>query len=176
MEVQAMGAATSEEWLKGLDTRGKERRSDAARWEKWEISGGVARMRSTEPHEAGGVVTNTNGFIPTTIATKLAQIPASANSHLPVSQGYAPGTQPPTQAVQPIHTNFRECRDVIPSTIHPIDFLLNLGICRNQYPHSIRLSFTKWICGISPSYLPTSKTRKNKRRSRRIESSSTIRN
>ncbi|TRX98177.1 hypothetical protein FHL15_000822 [Xylaria flabelliformis] len=43
--VRAMGSATAEEWLKGLDGRGKERRTDALRWEKFEISGGLARMR-----------------------------------------------------------------------------------------------------------------------------------
>ncbi|KAI0196240.1 hypothetical protein EV127DRAFT_331171, partial [Xylaria flabelliformis] len=43
--VRAMGSATAEEWLKGLDGRGKEHRTDALRWEKFEISGGLARMR-----------------------------------------------------------------------------------------------------------------------------------
>ncbi|KAI1755036.1 hypothetical protein F4782DRAFT_489744 [Xylaria castorea] len=43
--VRAMGSATAEEWLKGLEGRGKERRTDALRWEKFEISGGLVRMR-----------------------------------------------------------------------------------------------------------------------------------
>lgn len=42
--VKAMGAPTAEEWLKGLDGRGKERRNDAARWERWDASGGITRM------------------------------------------------------------------------------------------------------------------------------------
>lgn len=33
--AKAMGSATVEEWLKGLEGRGLERRSDASRWEKW---------------------------------------------------------------------------------------------------------------------------------------------
>ena len=45
--VKTMGAATTEEWLKGLDDRGRERRNDAARWERWEVSGGVAKMRNS---------------------------------------------------------------------------------------------------------------------------------
>ena len=49
--VKSMGSATAEEWLKGLDDRGKERRNDAARWERWEASGGVMRMRSAEIQE-----------------------------------------------------------------------------------------------------------------------------
>lgn len=45
--VKSMGTATLEEWLKGLDCRGKERWSDAARWENWAISsGGLKQMRS----------------------------------------------------------------------------------------------------------------------------------
>lgn len=43
--ARAMGEATAEEWLKGLEGRGKERRVDALRWEKFEMSGGVVRIR-----------------------------------------------------------------------------------------------------------------------------------
>ncbi|KAI1744329.1 hypothetical protein F4680DRAFT_290217 [Xylaria scruposa] len=43
--VMAMGSATAEEWFKGLEGRGKERRADALRWEKFEISGGLERMQ-----------------------------------------------------------------------------------------------------------------------------------
>ncbi|KAI8947110.1 hypothetical protein F4801DRAFT_592834 [Xylaria longipes] len=43
--VRAMGEATAEEWLKGLEGRGKEHRVDALRWEKFEMSGGLVRMR-----------------------------------------------------------------------------------------------------------------------------------
>ncbi|KAI0450140.1 hypothetical protein F5B21DRAFT_492176 [Xylaria acuta] len=45
ISVRAMGGATAEEWLKGLEGRGKERRVDALRWEKFEMSGGIVRMR-----------------------------------------------------------------------------------------------------------------------------------
>ncbi|KAK8089529.1 hypothetical protein PG997_004490 [Apiospora hydei] len=45
--VKAMGLATAEEWLKGLDDRGKELRGDSSRWEKWESAGGVSQMRKT---------------------------------------------------------------------------------------------------------------------------------
>ncbi|KAK8049109.1 hypothetical protein PG994_010839 [Apiospora phragmitis] len=45
--VKTMGLATAEEWLKGLDDRGKELRADSSRWEKWESSGGVSQMQKT---------------------------------------------------------------------------------------------------------------------------------
>ncbi|KAI7787033.1 hypothetical protein LA080_001125 [Diaporthe eres] len=44
--VKAMGTATVEEWLKGLEGRGHECRSDALRWENWAASGGLAQMRN----------------------------------------------------------------------------------------------------------------------------------
>jgi len=48
LEVKTLGSATAEEWVKGLDDRGAERRNDAARWDKWEAGGGVLRMRMSE--------------------------------------------------------------------------------------------------------------------------------
>ncbi|KAK2624237.1 hypothetical protein QTJ16_006187 [Diplocarpon rosae] len=45
-EVKTMGSATAEEWLKGLDRRGQDRRNDAARWERWDKNGGIERIRS----------------------------------------------------------------------------------------------------------------------------------
>lgn len=47
LEVRVMGSATAEEWLKGLDGRGSERRIDASRWENWgTASGGLSQMRN----------------------------------------------------------------------------------------------------------------------------------
>lgn len=46
-KVRAMGPATAEEWLKGLDGRGSERRVDASRWENWvTASNGLHQMRN----------------------------------------------------------------------------------------------------------------------------------
>ncbi|KAK0383320.1 hypothetical protein NLU13_9233 [Sarocladium strictum] len=42
--VRSLGAPAAEEWLKGLDARGKKALVDASRWEKWELSGGRARL------------------------------------------------------------------------------------------------------------------------------------
>jgi hypothetical protein len=50
-KVKSLGSGAAEEWVKGLDNRGKERRVDLARWERWEASGGVQRMRSDESVE-----------------------------------------------------------------------------------------------------------------------------
>lgn len=45
--VKSLGPAALEEWMKGLESMGKRKLSDAARWEQWENSGGLheARLR-----------------------------------------------------------------------------------------------------------------------------------
>ncbi|KAI1276627.1 hypothetical protein F5Y07DRAFT_388949 [Xylaria sp. FL0933] len=57
--VRAMGEATAEEWLKGLEGRGKELRADSLRWEKFEISGGLIsmqrRLSSDKPRAAAKI-------------------------------------------------------------------------------------------------------------------------
>lgn len=53
-EVKGLGLAAAEEWLKGLEARGKQVRADASRWEKWDISGGVRQMRLTDTQAQAG--------------------------------------------------------------------------------------------------------------------------
>lgn len=43
-EVKDLGSGTVDEWLKGLSGQGKDLRQQALKWEKWEASGGVAKM------------------------------------------------------------------------------------------------------------------------------------
>ncbi|KAK4101757.1 hypothetical protein N658DRAFT_425281 [Parathielavia hyrcaniae] len=46
LQVRDMGQGTVGEWLKGLPGRGSGLLHEASKWEKWESSGGVVRMRS----------------------------------------------------------------------------------------------------------------------------------
>ncbi|EGS17930.1 uncharacterized protein CTHT_0059430 [Thermochaetoides thermophila DSM 1495] len=46
LQVKDMGQGTMGEWLKGLPDRGSDLRQESAKWEKWESSGGVVKMRS----------------------------------------------------------------------------------------------------------------------------------
>ncbi|KAL5089437.1 hypothetical protein Trisim1_005714 [Trichoderma cf. simile WF8] len=50
-EVKRFGVAATEEWKKGLETRGIEQIHDSSRWDRWLLSGGVRQMRrhSTQP-------------------------------------------------------------------------------------------------------------------------------
>ena len=42
--VRELGAASAEEWGKGLAEEGKERINDAIRWEQWEAKGGLRKV------------------------------------------------------------------------------------------------------------------------------------
>ena len=46
LQVRDMGQGTMGEWLKGLPGRGSSLQHDALKWEKWESSGGIAKMCS----------------------------------------------------------------------------------------------------------------------------------
>ncbi|KAF4340034.1 hypothetical protein FBEOM_6038 [Fusarium beomiforme] len=44
--VKTLGSAAAEEWIKGLEIRGKQTLADASRWEKWAGSGGMAQLQA----------------------------------------------------------------------------------------------------------------------------------
>ena len=109
LQVKTLGSATADEWLKGLDGRGQEQKNDAARWEKWETSGGVARMRMPDPelHEVKRNVALASSNTPT-----MTTFPAATNGHITSYQ--IRGTQFPAtthgqpQVPHPILTSFRK--------------------------------------------------------------------
>ncbi|KAG4294790.1 hypothetical protein FPRO06_01375 [Fusarium proliferatum] len=45
-KVKALGSAAAEEWIKGLEIRGKQALADASRWEKWASTGGMAQFQA----------------------------------------------------------------------------------------------------------------------------------
>lgn len=58
-KVKMLGPAAAEEWIKGLEIRGKQSLVDVARWEKWDLAGGAQQTRlsftsvkAVAPHEA----------------------------------------------------------------------------------------------------------------------------
>jgi hypothetical protein len=61
-EVKALGSATAEEWVKGLETNGKEKLADAARWEQWEMSGGLKILRTAQHQETEGSFPHTSAM------------------------------------------------------------------------------------------------------------------
>jgi hypothetical protein len=103
-QVQSMGSAAAEEWIKGLEERGKQWRNDAARWEKWEASGGFARMRGLESHEGVKSAVPTRTATPSTTAN-------GGNHVFETNHSMQLPGQIPTQVhqfPQPIQTSFRK--------------------------------------------------------------------
>ena len=49
-EVKSLGPGVAEEWIKGLEGNGKEKLADAARWEQFELTGGLRYLKSA-PHQ-----------------------------------------------------------------------------------------------------------------------------
>lgn len=87
-EVKALGSATAEEWLKGLDGQGQEKKNDAARWERWELQGGVTRMRNLEAIEAASRLLRT-------ATARSAFTSSTTNSNLPMLQTNGSLPKPP---------------------------------------------------------------------------------
>ncbi|KAJ9213332.1 hypothetical protein DTO166G4_5139 [Paecilomyces variotii] len=44
-DVKSLGPAVVEEWIKGLDSEGKEHLADSSRWEQWEANGGLRAVQ-----------------------------------------------------------------------------------------------------------------------------------
>lgn len=93
-KVKALGSGTAEEWIKGLETRGTDKRLDLVRWERWESSGGVQRMRSEEPSDTNGTTGKADVPLPATIPVHIGprqshgppgipKIPVVIQEHLP---------------------------------------------------------------------------------------------
>jgi hypothetical protein len=101
-KVKAMGSGTAEEWLKGLDDQGRKKRNDASRWERWEATGGVKRMREDEPAEVPEVVRKSRGTPVATAVTQLDTLRLAPPNLPPRIQGAQNGlSQPNNFSSQP---------------------------------------------------------------------------
>lgn len=105
IEVKTLGSATAEEWVKGLDDRGAERRNDAARWDKWEANGGILRMRTSDKDfsETRRIALLGNDNAPNSTNPQLL-----TNGQNPASQSQSlQSTHPLPQIPHHIQTSFR---------------------------------------------------------------------
>lgn len=57
ISVKSLGSGTVEEWLKGLESRGRARLNEARKWEKWAHTGSLQQIRQvTDPYATSGAV------------------------------------------------------------------------------------------------------------------------
>lgn len=80
--IKELGDAAAEEWVKGLDNRGKAKRLDSARWERWETAGGLQRIRKDDPDNLQGKIVQ-------------QALPASLPPRPATFHGYSGVGQPP---------------------------------------------------------------------------------
>ena len=78
--AKELGSASAEEWIKGLDDKGKERSSDAARWEQWEAKGGLKKV-NIRPN-AKGTISSTKYLVKTNTSVVTLDHPSSNKTPL----------------------------------------------------------------------------------------------
>jgi hypothetical protein len=83
--VKSLGPATLEEWIKGLESKGKRKMADAARWEQWENSGGLYEVRL----DCCGRITNNDPRSKSSHHSISHEMSRSEDSTLSPSQGLA---------------------------------------------------------------------------------------
>ncbi len=157
-EIKAMGPGTAEEWLKGLDKRGKEKRNDAFKWERWEQTGGVRRMQSSERTWLQETDIQSKLAIATTsMATGEAIRSLAGNAglkHPGASDATTKFSTYNTQAEQPISAPF--CK--FSSITTPYKRITRLtSLYSYEYSSSIRLSSANRILELSSAPLPATK-------------------
>lgn len=58
ISVKALGSGTVEEWLKGLEPRGRSRLNESRKWEKWANTGSLQQIRTVaDPSVSNSAVT-----------------------------------------------------------------------------------------------------------------------
>lgn len=95
--ARELGNASTDEWIKGLDSEGKDRLNEAVRWEQWDAKGGLRKVNlrshsksaTTQGSNFNGTkVSNTKGGTPSDRSTpqgiRLSTI-CSADSGSPAS-------------------------------------------------------------------------------------------
>lgn len=128
VDVQELGAASADEWSKGLDEEGYNRMDDAQRWEQWEAKGGLRKINKRSQMKAP---THTTIAAPsTTLPPKppnIVNVEAMGTQHVPIDQRYhgqhSDGFPPPAEQYQyPYGTTsmFSHSRDVSGSHIDSV--------------------------------------------------------
>ena len=76
-DAKELGSASAEEWVKGLESEGREKCVDAARWELWEAKGWLRKVNLPPKSKAGSSTTRPAPPITTSPTHNTARTPIS---------------------------------------------------------------------------------------------------
>lgn len=107
LAVKSMGSATIEEWLKGLEVRGRELLNDSMRWDKWTSTGGVTQMQTLLPSDCvpNVAVPNSKGLILMDISSSTSRSHSSMSNTAGHKSSNPSHISPSTTASQSKHNS-----------------------------------------------------------------------
>ena len=80
-EAKELGSASAEEWVKGLESEGREKCIDAARWELWEAKGWLRKINLPPKSKAGSSITRPESSITTSTTHSTTRTSAALGAH-----------------------------------------------------------------------------------------------
>ncbi|KAK6064460.1 hypothetical protein SCUP515_11784 [Seiridium cupressi] len=108
LSVKNLGTGAAEEWLKGLEERGKQQRIDTDRWEKWEFNGGVRQLWQSNLSFTSQ--TAESHAIMQTESNQIDTMATNVTDHNDITKAAAANTDagPPLQPIMPLHIDDTE--------------------------------------------------------------------
>ncbi|KAI1857044.1 uncharacterized protein JN550_013440 [Neoarthrinium moseri] len=122
LTVKDLGSGAAEEWLKGLEDYGKQRRLDAARWEKWESAGGAVQACSARRHElkTSDQMHHVGSESPTGAPNSTLAVDRHETSSLPNAAPSAPSPSTGLQRIMPLVVDNDTPFSVPPTSVQPV--------------------------------------------------------
>ena len=152
VHVKDLGSASAEEWIKGLDSEGKDRSIDAARWEQWEAKGGLKKVNARPNGRSAGT------FIKQLPQVGIDKVKAADSSSAQASHGI---TSPSTRTGH----EFTSCGGSslvqnVSGRLNPLGDL-SARSTNNRYSYHTNASngpyaSLRWSTSAAPHYFPAS--------------------
>jgi hypothetical protein len=114
-EVKALGSATAEEWIKGLEGSGKEKLADAARWEQWEVTGGLRAIKAPLHHHPETSSSHVSSVDPG--MQNFSSIESNSGHSSPFTNGRPPNHD--GSPAPPSNTHGKHSRSAVNATMKP---------------------------------------------------------
>ncbi|KAF5531187.1 hypothetical protein FMEXI_13116 [Fusarium mexicanum] len=105
--VKALGSAAAEEWIKGLEIRGKQALADASRWEKWFSTGGMTQFQAPKTASKAEAPFS---FTPLAISAPLDKTPSDLAQSIGEHHRQAPVADDGRGSIVPLEAKFHPLR------------------------------------------------------------------